>query len=230
MANIRFGGGIADARGSIGGTTLSRGSGGAIARTRVKGVNRRSVLQSTRRQVAGRLSLYWSSTLTGPERSAWSNYAAATPWANKLGDTIYLSGIAMFIRTNTLRAITGQAVSPTAPTTPGQATPLDVTATATASTMIGNITAIIGDYHLNVTGDTIIVYASAPGTAGQAAPHRGMKYVHQIIGNLGAPPTLPSDFNLPGKAAVGQKVSFEIQHLDETGRVSSRTRRVLTFI
>ena len=49
MALVQYGGGIVDARGSIGGNTFSKCAGGHYMRARTKPVNPKSALQQTRR-------------------------------------------------------------------------------------------------------------------------------------------------------------------------------------
>lgn len=101
MAIVRFGGGIADARGSVGGVVLSRGYSGPIMTTRKTPCNPRSVRQSISRSRLGSSAKVWANRLTDEERAAWKNFAALNPVVNIMGDVMVISGIAMFTRLNT---------------------------------------------------------------------------------------------------------------------------------
>src|SRR3989304_844529 len=50
---------VSEIRGKIAATVFSRNRGGAVIRNRIKPINRRSVGQSTRRQVLGSLASSW---------------------------------------------------------------------------------------------------------------------------------------------------------------------------
>ena len=93
---VSFGGGVADGRGSIGGTTFSRNRYGAYARKRVVPVNPRTSEQVRARTTFQAAVTAWRQ-LTDAQRAAWSNYAAQTPVQDKLGATIYLTGLQAFM-------------------------------------------------------------------------------------------------------------------------------------
>jgi hypothetical protein len=102
MALIKTGGGIAEIRGSIGGTTFSRGRYGAIARNRTVPVQPNTERQSIIRQQMGSIVQGWLA-LTDDQRANWQVYANQTPVINRLGETIYLSGQNHYVRSNMCR-------------------------------------------------------------------------------------------------------------------------------
>ena len=98
---VQYGGGVLDARGSIGGQTASRNRFGNYLRARTTPVNPRSSKQNKVRAVVQYLAQYWSNTLTQAQRDGWEVYAAAITRTNKLGAQIKLTGFNHFIRSNT---------------------------------------------------------------------------------------------------------------------------------
>lgn len=107
MANILYGGGIADMRGSIGGIVYSRNRYGSYARNRTKPVNPNSERQQAVRNIMGFLVNAWARILTQANRNKWSVYAAAVSFVNSLGQTITLTGFNHFIRSNMARQNNG---------------------------------------------------------------------------------------------------------------------------
>lgn len=93
---VSFGGGVADGRGSIGGVTFSRNRYGSYARKRVVPVNPNTSEQVRARSTFQAAVTAWRQ-LTDAQRAAWANYAAQTPVQDKLGATIYLTGLQAFM-------------------------------------------------------------------------------------------------------------------------------------
>ena len=228
MANVKFGGGVTDIRGSIGGTTFSRGAGGAMARQRTKGVNVRSALQLSRRSIMSMLTSYWGTTLTAAQRTAWGVYAAGTNFTNKVGDTIQVSGLDVFIRTNTLRFAASQTILAAAPTAAGfSVAPIAaITVTDDVSDNI-SIAEPTQGFGKSVVGDTMYVYAGFPVGAGRSTAAKGMRYVSKVVG-AASPPTFPFLCTAPYALIAGQKIQVDLIHSDETGRVSSRVSYLCT--
>ncbi|HUW59124.1 MAG TPA: hypothetical protein VMZ92_20980, partial [Planctomycetota bacterium] len=102
MANILTSAAITDIRGSMGGLTFSRNAGGAYIRARIKPINPNSARQVAIRQGMAQLSGRWSTVLTAIQRTAWLAYSAATVWTNKLGQVVTITGLAAYLRSNSL--------------------------------------------------------------------------------------------------------------------------------
>lgn len=221
MANIRFGGGIADMRGSIGGNTFSRGAAGAIARTRIKGVNRRTSFQQAVRNRFAMFASMWGSVAMAAYRAGWEAYAAATNFANKVGDIIQVSGMSCFVRTNTLELQGGGAQILTAPPTPGFA--LSVTPSFLAKPTLAEITitAEPANFDKDLTGDLLLFFMGRPQSAGRNTPAAGMRYIGAILGNVTTPPAFPFDIPAIYPMTVGGNVTLRTVHVDPAGKVSS---------
>jgi hypothetical protein len=83
--------------GSLGSITYSRNRYGAYTRNRTNPVNPNSPLQSRSRQIFNAAIAAWGE-MTGVQRTAWENWAASTPWLNKAGETVNLTGQVAFNR------------------------------------------------------------------------------------------------------------------------------------
>ncbi len=101
MAQVKYGGGIIQASGSIAGNTFARNRFGNYIRARTKPVNPKSARQTGARIVIMYLAEQWrESPMDDAKRLAWETYAAGVAWLNKLGETVKLTGYNMFIRSN----------------------------------------------------------------------------------------------------------------------------------
>jgi hypothetical protein len=110
MALVRYGGGIAQMSGSLGGNTYAHNRSGNYVRTRTKPVNPNTDLQTKVRAAMAFLTDRWSQTLTGAQRAAWNLYASNVVMKNRLGVDINLSGFNHYIRSNMIRKQTTTAI------------------------------------------------------------------------------------------------------------------------
>lgn len=102
--------------GSIGGTTWSHNRFGAYKRNRSIPVNPNTSRQVAVRNAVRSIAIAWETVLTEVQRGAWETYAAGVDWINKLGQTVNLTGLNHFIRSNTPRVVSGIARVDAAPT------------------------------------------------------------------------------------------------------------------
>ena len=107
MARIKFGHGVADARGSVGGTVFSRNASGAYMREKVTPVNPQSSRQTAVRSRLTTLSKEWAD-LSEVQRSGWAALAQAYPRRDVFGNPLVLSGIAQFQACNGMLLNAGQ--------------------------------------------------------------------------------------------------------------------------
>ena len=219
MANVKFSSIVADARGAVGGVVFGRGGGGAIARTNVKPTNPRSSRQSACRAVLAQLTQYWSAKLIESERIAWRAYAAGTSWTNKVGTSASISGLAAFVRLNTLLVQAGLAIEKDAPTMTGHAGQPSFTFTANPTSGTCLIAEPSLPFEKAVTDSRLLLYIHTPTNAGRLRPSGNKRYLQLIAGNLGAPPTFPVAANSPFPYLAGQNVSITGIFIDQYGRI-----------
>ena len=103
MALIKYGGGIIQMSGSIAGNTYARNRYGNYARARTKPTNPNTDKQQVIRSIMAYLTEKWSTGLTAAQRAAWETYADNVSMLNRLGETVQLSGMNHFIRSNSYR-------------------------------------------------------------------------------------------------------------------------------
>lgn len=110
MAKFNASGVGGDIRGKLGNSVFSRNKGGAIIRQKVTPNNPKTASQQQVRQNFGQNSKAWSGTLTQDQRNAWTAFAAANPVNNVFGNSITLTGLAMYNRLNQVLLQIGAAV------------------------------------------------------------------------------------------------------------------------
>lgn len=172
MAIIKAGPIIGDIRGSIGGQTFSRNRFGAYSRQRVVPVNPSSARQNAVRVAMNQLQVNFRTLLTAAQQNAWRDYAQGTPTLNRLGDSIHLTAINMFIRANVIKLLAGEASVDDAPSTPGIAAipTLAITGTAAGGVVVAAPDPVIATdaiLQLRVSGAKpfTVNYFSSPYTA-----------------------------------------------------------------
>lgn len=110
MALIKYGGGVVQMSGSIGGNTFARNSYGNYCRARTKPVNPNSARQVAVRTALAQLTARWSLILTDAQRLAWNLYGANVVMLNRLGESLNLSGFNHFLRSNVIAVQAGLTV------------------------------------------------------------------------------------------------------------------------
>ncbi|KKM85978.1 hypothetical protein LCGC14_1283680 [marine sediment metagenome] len=225
MALVRYGGGILDARGSIGGQVHSRNRFGAYIRARVTPVNPRTFRQAVVRAIVGAQSGEWSNTLTQLQRDAWEVYADAIVFQNKLGAQIKLTGFNHFIRSNAIRA---QSAAPFVADGPGVLTlaPPDETMLAVVdeATQLISVSFDNTQPWANQTGGIMPVFMSSPKQIGTNFIGGPFRFAGAVIGDLTTPPTSPETFPVPFPVAQNQVVVVRARVSEEDGRLSELFR------
>jgi hypothetical protein len=92
----KFGAIIVAGSGKLGGHVAARNRSGAYMRTRVVPTNPQTTFQQNARSLFSAASRAWSG-LTTSERSSWNSATALQARQNSLGDTVLLSGKALFV-------------------------------------------------------------------------------------------------------------------------------------
>ena len=222
MALVKFGAGIADMRGSIGGTTFARNRFGAVARNRTVGVNPQSARQQQMQQIISQLTPYWNQTMTAANRSLWNAYAAAVAWTNKLGETQFLTGFNMFVRSNSARLQAAAAIVPAGPaimSLPEQDS--SIVAIITASSQLISLAFDNTQPWAHETGGYMLVKQGTPVNATRNFFKGPWRYAGKIVGNTSTAPTSPQTMSCPFTVAVGQKVYIECRISRADGRLSN---------
>jgi len=224
MALILLGGGVADARGSVGGWVFSRNRGGSYVRNRVVPLNPASPLQQAVRFAVASLTTRWVETLTALQRAAWELYAANVHLPNSMGAPRNVGGIGMYVRSNVPRLV---EFSSTLTVVDDAPTVFDVgtftapvctginTATQEATFTFNNLDAWAGEL-----GAAMCFFGSRP----QNGSVNFFKGPYRTMGSvLGAavPPTSPVTIALPFPYVTEHKGFFRINVTRSDGRLAT---------
>ncbi|MDD5484218.1 MAG: hypothetical protein PHP98_11315 [Kiritimatiellae bacterium] len=221
MALIKFGGGIAAIRGSIGGVTYARNRYGSYMRQRTKPVDPASAYQLDVRSNLSALVERWSTVLTQSQRDAWNNFAQQVSWINALGESIQLTGFNMFCRSNTaILQADGSIVDdgPTELVLPA-ADPAFVPTISAAAQEISVAFDNTLDWAKEV-GGYMTLKMTRPVGPGREYLKGPMRYAGSIAGAAVAP-TSPQTVSVPFAVAEGQKVLVEARIIRLDGRLSA---------
>lgn len=203
MALIKFGGGVVQASGSIAGNTFARNRFGNYMRARTKPVNPNSTYQADVRTFLAYLAEYWHETLTAAQRTAWNTYAAAVAMKNRLGETVYVTGFNMFLRTNIVRLQCENNLCPNAPTVlslPDKDTVFAISASAATGliSITWDDTTPWGD----VAASIMALYQGVPQLVTRNFFNGPWRYLGNIPGNQNSPTDKAAVFTL----VQGQKI------------------------
>lgn len=206
--------------GSVAGLTFSHNAGGNYIRSRTIPTDPNSPQQQEIRGIVGNLAGLWNSTLTNTQRTEWITYAANVPLLNTLGQSRNVSGIAMYIRSNTARLQASLTRIDDGPAvfTLGDFTNPSFEYDATANEV--DVTFDNTDAWANEDGAAMLVYASRPQND-TIEFHKGpYRFAGLIAGNATTAPTSPAAITAPFAASAGQRVFERIVVVRADGRVS----------
>jgi hypothetical protein len=179
MASIRFGNGVADARGSINGTTFSRNANGGYARNRTTPVNPRTSSQIAQRSLLTGLSSAWRN-LDASIRQTWIDGTRNFPYANRLGEVSTYTGPQLYNKLNLALLSSGQASIDRCPTP--ESFP-DLGTFAFNAIVDGTDFELSAAFQRNVpVGFSVQVFASVGVSAGRNATSTPKKLVATVQG------------------------------------------------
>lgn len=213
--------------GSQGHSTYSRNRYGAYKRNRVKPINPTSAAQTLNRNAFRAAVDAWTNDLTNVQRAAWDAWALATPWLNKAGQTVHLTGQAAFIRKYSFQVANTLTISLAAPIIFDIAS-IDVNAVTVGvdgTTPSITFNAPLATNPWNATGGTIIAGVSVPQNV--SANHRPSHF--QNVGGMtvGVTPAAPVDLtsliSMPSFGiTIGTAVWVALRAITPDGRVTER--------
>lgn len=158
---------VSDMRGSVAGITYSRNHYGLTGRARIKPVDVNSNPLENQRSLLNSSVAHWK-FLAPAERLAWTDFAKGTPWLNKLGETVYLTGQAMYIgQVTAAMSVMGATARPNyinAPCVPGMFTTPLLNFRCCDNPDIGVIVSIENQHPTNLMN--VVVYRSPPQSPG----------------------------------------------------------------
>jgi len=221
MAQVQFGAGVADIRGSMGGVTFSKNRFGNYMRNRITPVDPKTARQTAMRTIVGASAARWHGTLTQAQRDAWDVFAASIVMQNMLGAAIKLTGFNHYVRSRSFLRQHGIPAVDDGPTTlvlPSQ----DELFTAVVDETNQQLSVTFDDTLDWVDQDNGImgVYMSAPQPVGAKYIKGPWRLAGTIQGDSTTPPTTPQLLAVPFPVAVGQRVGFRARICEEDGRLT----------
>ncbi len=210
--------------GSVGGLTASRNRYGQYFRRRAVPVDPASLLQQQRRAAFALAVTRWAEVLDDAARQTWNDYAANTPVLDSLGQSINLTGQAMYIRSQTMVDLAGGTDLELAPTTfdLGTFTPFVIGVISEAALTLVQAFTNTDDWASTVGGFALLFVGRQqnPGRNFFKGPYA---FVGKITGS-GTPPTSPSTFNLSGNYTEDNVAFYYYRILQADGRLSNVQR------
>lgn len=213
---------LAQASGSLGGTVFSRNRGGMYTRSRSVPTNPNTGAQAAVRANLAMCSQAWM-LLSDANRSAWATYAANVAMTNRLGDTVFLTGQQMYLRTNCVRVQCGLTPVDTGPTTYNLGEIGDISLEAPdVSTQAMGFNFNEDMAWVTTTGAFLAIYVSRPVAPSINFFKGPFNFVDVIAGNAMTPPTSPGSIG-PGASAftLANKVFSKFQVLYADGRMTN---------
>ena len=196
---------ITSASGSIGGITASRNRGGQYFRARVVPTDPNTNEQQAMRGLMASITVIWNDVLTAAQRAAWDVYAANVPMTNRLGDTVYHTGLNHFYRSNAALLQNGGTRVDAAPTTYNLGEFTAVTVAISEATQLASVGFDSNDDWAKVVGGYLLLYLSRP----QNESINYFRGPYQLAGSVdgaATPPTSPETIAVPFACVEGQKV------------------------
>lgn len=223
---------VSELSGTMGGTVASHNRGGQYFRQYRIPTNPSTALQQAVRAGMAAAVAAWS-LLTQAQRDAWAAYAANTPWRNKVGETIYLTGMQMYIRTAVVLqqiklSIGGTPNIPTLCTAsgglPSQAVILSGSVDVSAGLSLNYDAA---EDWANEDGGILVVYMTEPRPYTQEFNGKSARFVGIVEGDSVTPPTSPLSVaaaSLPYPLVAGQKTTILTRVIRADGTLSEPLR------
>jgi hypothetical protein len=211
---------LASASGSVGGITFSRNRFGPYTRRRAIPTNPNSPQQQAVRGFVNALANLWINTLTLAQRTAWEDYAANVTLIDALGQPINVTGMNMYVRSNTTRL---QAALPRVDTGPvifnlGEFTNPSFGFDAAATEI--DVTFDDTDDWANEDDAAMIVYGSRPQNPTINFFKGPYQYADSILGDSITAPTSPAALTSKFAVSAGNRAFVKIAVSRADGRLS----------
>lgn len=225
---------VSEISGRVANVIFSSNLGGAYARTGVIPLNPQSEFQAEVRSVLSYLSKEWSDTLTDAQRTAWEEFSKKNKVQNRLGDSIELTGIAMFCRLNANNSLLCPPGAPVLLDPPSSLNVLPLTKLtvidAIAATGVVQFDTTPG---YSVQANTFVVVRMSPIMRPGATRPAAVRVITSIAnGDVNGSDHYQAsfDFTRLGTPAVGDRFTLEVQRIDDRrGAVTVPVREIVTF-
>lgn len=215
----------AELSGSIAGITASHNKGGAYFRNRVIPVNPATPQQGIVRQLMGNLASRWAGVLAPSQRDTWDTYAANVPLLNRLGESVNVTGLNMYQRSNIPREQNGLPRVDSAPIifNLGDFTAPTIASLTSPTALSLNFEAT--DTWVSEDDAAMLIYGSRQQNESILffkGPYRA--FATQLLGEVAIPPTSPFAGVMPFNTGAGNKAFIKVSVTRADGRLSQVQR------
>lgn len=219
MAKILLGATLADARGSVGGATYTKGRFGAVLRLKTSPVQPRTSKVLVVRSFFAELSKRWFGTLVDSERLAWTALAIANPRTNAFGNSITLTGLQLYQSINRNLQNAMQATIDTAPAN------LDVDAitsiTPAAAAGAGTFSVAFAPDPVPA-GHAMVIEATLQVNAGRSFVSGFYRKIHVSNPAVGSPVDIHAEYiAIWGALRAGQKIGVRAKLVSQSTGAAS---------
>ncbi|MBA7687365.1 hypothetical protein ES703_95827 [subsurface metagenome] len=225
MALVKFGAGIIQMLGSVGGTTFARNPCGNYARARTKPTDPQEPLQMKVRSSMSFLTSRWSLNLSPEDRTLWNQYAANVVMTNRLGEACYHSGFNHYIRSNMILKQSDLKLVDPGPAI-HQLAAQDDTLSVIASEIDEEMEVSFNNTMdwANETGAFMVLFQGIPQNAQRNFFAGPWRLLGHIIGDSLGPPAPTQAFDFVFPTSAGQRMWIYARIIRDDGRLSERFR------
>ncbi len=211
--------------GKQGGIVWSHNRGGPYIRNRGIPTNPNTDRQVVIRNAVRALTIAWQLALTQLQREAWDLYAHNVSWKNALGQSISLTGLNHYVRSNVVLLQSGIARIDDAPDIFDLAA-AELALSATASEATQQLTIAYDDAAAwaDETSSYQFVTMGRPQNANKRYFGGPWRLIGVIIGVTGAPPPSPAILSAAWPIAEGQRIWIQTRIGRADGRLSEFAR------
>lgn len=200
---------LGEMRGSVGSLCFSRNKGGPYVRLKGIPTNPNTERQQVTRAQMSSAASAWNNVLDDTQRGQWNEFAETHSTTNRLGQEIFITGLAWFAKTFTRLTDAGRSTL----TEPGDL--LVPTSLLTAVLTISTASTIsIAFTDVIDSGAHVVCWGSGPLTAG-ADPNFKQS---RLIGYSAVEQATPATFTLPWTLADGQYLKVFVTVMSAGGR------------
>lgn len=209
---------VSQMSGTMGGVVASHNRFGQYFRRWTKPTDPKSPAQMARRAGMGGAIIAWNA-LDAAGKESWDTYGANTPWVNRFGETVYLSGMQHFVRVYTFsRMITdelGDVPDTLGPCGSAGGLPDNITGAVATIGVAAGLSLAYDDTAAwcSVVGAVAVVRMSRPRSNGQVYGDGPYRYCGVIVG-AAVPPVSPlvvDTADLPWAIIKDERVDFRIR-------------------
>jgi len=218
---IKLGDVVGQASGSLRSSTYSHNRFGAYIRNRTIPVNPNSDRQSTVRTLMQTLTNAWSQILTPENRADWNQYGDNVPVTNRLGESINLTGLNHYIRSNVPRIVAGLARVDAGPAI-FSLPETDVLCAATYTADDQKVSVAFDDTldWCDLAENALLVYVGNPIAPSRNFFNGPFRFADKIEGDVGSPPSSPVEIDSPFNLQEAQLVFARFRIALADGRLS----------